>query len=101
MNRLFYCPQCKEEGVNLFTEKEWRNMRTVSHPRDGWGRPVTFYKCPKCGNVLAGSMDINGWEEKCWEYVKSVIKGYNESGTYYHEKLHEYCSKVMNEQIKR
>ena len=57
--RLFYCPECNKEEIT--NSELYKNEYTINNMRDGYGRPIRHYKC-ECGNYLAGSMDINGWE---------------------------------------
>ena len=93
--RLFYCPECGDIHVGL---NSLRGICFIGHPRDGYGRPISFFKCKKCGNVLAGSMDITGWsEESGTRYASMIIEGYNEGGTYYNNEFHEYCKKHLGE----
>lgn len=90
-DRYFYCPECGDNGYDIFDYKQFRVVKTGISMRGGWGRPITFYKCPKCGNVLAGSMDFRGWTESQEHYAKVIISGYNEGGTFYDEDFHNYC----------
>lgn len=80
--RLFYCPKCKKEEIR--TDDPYKNKHTINNMRDGYGRPITHYKCA-CGNYLAGSMDVNGWinDENAILYCKETIEGYNPGGCYY------------------
>lgn len=78
--RLFYCPACGKEEIR--SDDPYKTERTVLNLRDGYGRPITHYKC-ECGNYLAGSMDISGWEEHMIRYCKDTIRGYNKGGSYY------------------
>lgn len=80
--RLFYCPECNKEEIT--TNDLYKNEYSINNMRDGYGRPIRHYKC-ECGNYLAGSMDINGWEndENAILYCKETIKGYNRGGCYY------------------
>lgn len=80
--RLFYCPECNKEEIR--NDDPYKYEHTINNMRDGYGRPITHYKC-ECGNYLAGSMDINGWEEdkNAILYCKETIQGYNRGGCYY------------------
>lgn len=55
--RIFYCPQCGD--FKMEDNPPLRNKITYKNLRDGYGRPITHYKC-ECGNYLAGSMSISG-----------------------------------------
>lgn len=90
--RLFYCPKCgKEEIKNEYIKERDITYRNI---RDGYGRPITHYKC-ECGNLLAGSVDISGWEndEHPLIYIKHVIKDYNKDGAFYAEGFYEFVEK--------
>lgn len=78
--RLFYCPMCGKEEIR--SDDPYKNERTISNLRDGYGRPIIHYKC-ECGNYLAGSMDVSGWEDHMIQYCKETIRGYNKGGCYY------------------
>lgn len=78
--RLFYCPTCGKEQIR--NDDPYKNERTIVNIRDGYGRPISHYKC-ECGNYLAGSMDIFDWDEHMIQYCKDTIKGYNKDGCYY------------------
>lgn len=97
--RLFYCPKCGKEKI-----KDSRSPRdiTFANLRGGYGRPITHYKC-ECGNLLAGSMDVTGWEDdkNSIIYAKETIKGYNKGGCYYEDGLYERIEERYNEKIKR
>lgn len=93
-NRYFYCPECEDNGYDIFDYKQLRIAKTGVSMRGGWGRPITFYKCPKCENVLAGSMDFRGWNENQEHYAKIIISGYNVGGIYYDKEFHDYCKNV-------
>lgn len=88
--RLFYCPECGNEEI------ENRGLlskdKTLLNIRDGFGRPITHYKC-KCGNYLAGSMDITGKDDDFVGYCKHIIEGYNRGGIYYNDGLFEKAEK--------
>jgi hypothetical protein len=45
-------------------------------------------------------MDVSGWTEHGIDYASSVIKEYNEGGTYYYKDFHDYCSKILNREEK-
>lgn len=98
--RLFYCPECGKEEIKKGCPS--RNEVTFANIRDGFGRPITHYKC-ECGNLLAGSMDISGWEddEDLIFYAKDTIKGYNKNGCYYCDGLYEAVEERYKEKIKR
>jgi len=78
--RLFYCPECNKEQMR--NDDPYKNEKTIVNMRDGYGRPITHYKC-ECGNYLAGSIDVSGWEDHMIQYCKDTIKGYNKGGCYY------------------
>lgn len=78
--KLFYCPICGKEEIR--NDNPYKNERTITNIRDGYGRPISHYKC-ECGNYLAGSMDISGWDEHMIQYCKDIIRGYNKDGCYY------------------
>ena len=78
--RLFYCPICGKEQIR--NDDPYKDERTIINIRDGYGRSISHYKC-ECGNYLAGSMDITGWDEHMIQYCKDTIKGYNKGGCYY------------------
>lgn len=83
--RLYYCPKCGKEEISdqdLYT-KEY----TLLNIRDGFGRPIRHYKC-ECGNYLAGSMDVTGWDEDGIKYAMSIIKDYNLGGPYHEYELY-------------
>lgn len=97
--RLFYCPNCyKEEIKNGYPS---RNEITYKNIRDGYGRPIIHYKC-ECGNLLAGSIDIAGWEndESMIGYAKGIIEGYNKGGFYYINGLYEIIEEQYEDRIK-
>lgn len=78
--RIYYCPICGKEEVG--NDNLYDNEKTIVNIRDGYGRSITHYKC-ECGNYLAGSMSISGWDESMIAYCKDVIKGYNKGGCFY------------------
>lgn len=80
--RLFYCPKCKKEEIR--EDNPYKYEETIINMRDGWGRPIRHYKC-ECGNYLAGSMDVNGWEDDpdAILYCKGLIEDYNPGGCFY------------------
>lgn len=80
--KLFYCPVCYKEEVR--SDDPYKNEKTIVNVRDGYGRPITHYKC-ECGNYLAGSMNISDWkdDESLIGYAKGIIEGYNKGGCYY------------------
>ena len=103
--KLFYCPKCKKEEIR--NDNPYRHEETIANMRDGYGRPITHYKC-ECGNYLAGSMDVNGWEDNpdAILYCKETIEGYNPGGCFYENRvglngdkldMHERAKKVYEE----
>ena len=96
---LFYCPECGKEEIKNSCPA--RNEVTFTNIRDGYGRPITHYKC-KCGNLLAGSMNITEWEdnEDLIIYAKETIKGYNKGGCYYSDGLYELIEERYEERQK-
>lgn len=97
--RLFYCPKCGKLEI-----KSNRSPidSTFANIRDGYGRTITHYKC-ECGNLLAGSMDVTGFEDDnaFIIYAKETIKGYNKGGCYYCDGLYERVEEQYNKKIKR
>lgn len=91
--RLFYCPECGKEEIR--SDDPYINEHTISNIRDGYGRPIQHYKC-ECGNYLAGSMNIGGWEadENAIKYCKETIRGYNRGGCYYDGNMSFSCNKT-------
>lgn len=89
--RLFYCPKCGKEQISK--EDLYKGEYAVANIRDGYGRPIRHYKC-ECGNYLAGSMDVTGWEDDKGSilYAKDVIKGYNLGGCYYESNYPNECN---------
>lgn len=94
--KLFYCPECGKEEIK--NNNPSRSEVTFMNLRDGYGRPITHYKC-ECGNLLAGSMDVTGWEDDqgLIIYTKETIKGYNRGGCYYSDGLYERIEKRYKE----
>ena len=93
---LFYCPECgREEMKNDYPS---RKEVTYANIRDGYGRGIRHYKC-ECGNLLAGSINVYGWENDIGliDYSKHVIKGYNKGGRYYSDGLYEAVEKRYKE----
>lgn len=88
MKRLCYCPACGDSVIitNANEYEQYRQRRTLSNLRDGFGRPITHYKCG-CGNVLAGSMDVIGWDDEGVAYARAVIRSYNEGGTCFSQRM--------------
>ena len=80
MPRLFYCPECGKEQI--LNNNPYKTEKTIINIRYGYVRPITHYKC-ECGNSLAGSMDVTGWNKDGIEYAKKTIAGYNRGGCYY------------------
>ena len=80
--RIFYCPMCGKEEIR--NDNPYKNEKTIVNMRDGYGRPISHYKC-ECGNYLAGSMDVTDWvnDESMIGYAKGIIEGYNKGGCYY------------------
>ena len=97
--RLFYCPKCgKQEIKDEYIKKSDITYRNI---RDGFGRPITHYKC-ECGNLLAGSMDVTTENENndgFILYAKGVIEDYNKDGNYYEEGFYEFVEKRYNERM--
>lgn len=56
MPRLFYCPECGKEQI--LNNNPYEKEKTIINIRDGYGRPITHYKC-ECGNYFAGNMVRN------------------------------------------
>lgn len=82
MKRFYYCPSCgKEQIVTDPKVRPYHGEETILNIRDGYGRPITHYKC-ECGNYLAGSMDLSGFDDSAVGYAKSVIQGYQADGHY-------------------
>lgn len=82
MKRFYYCPSCgKEQIVTDQKVRPYRGEETILNIRDGYGRPITHYKC-ECGNYLAGSMDLSGFDDHGVDYAKDVIQGYQADGHY-------------------
>ena len=86
--RMFYCPVCHKEEIKK--DYPLRSSITFVNTRDGYGRPIVHYKC-ECGNLLAGSIDITGYENDNYllQYSKVLIEGYNKDGRYYTDGLYE------------
>lgn len=84
--RLFYCPKC--EMQQQLNHNPYRNKETINNMRDGYGRPIRHYLC-ECGNYLAGSIDITGWDNDGVSYAKELITDYNKGGAFYEEGLYE------------
>ena len=80
MPRLFYCPECGKQQI--LNDNPYIKEKTIINMRDGYGRPITHYKC-ECGNYLPGSIDVSGWGDDGIEYAKETIVGYNRGGCYY------------------
>ena len=97
---LFYCPECGKEEIKNVRQSEIET--TFVNIRDGYGRPITHYKC-ECGNILAGSINVSGWENDKFaiRYAKDTIKGYNKGGCYYNDELYKYAEKCYNDNLKR
>ena len=85
---LYYCPECGREEIKDSSPP--KDERTLLNIRDGYGRPITHYRC-ECGNYLAGSININGLtvNENSLDYYRELIKGYNRGGRYYEDGLYE------------
>lgn len=99
--RLFYCPECGYEEIKDNSLRENRlpsNEITLLNIRDGFGRPITHYRC-KCGNYLAGAMDITGKDDGFADYCKNIIKEYNKDGLFYGDDMLEKAEK--NWQLKQ
>lgn len=78
--RLFYCPECGK--AQILNNNPYKTEKTIINIRYGYVRPITHYKC-ECGNYLAGSMDVTGWNKDAIEYAKKTIAAYNRGGCYY------------------
>jgi ssDNA-binding Zn-finger/Zn-ribbon topoisomerase 1 len=85
---LFYCPQCNKEETKLPENAK----KTIINWRDGYGRIITHYCCPNCGNLLAGYVP-NIHDKEFKEYMKSIIKDYNIGGLYFDKGLLEAAQK--------
>jgi len=79
---LFYCPNCEKEDyeINIKTL-----IKTIINCRGGYGRIITHYVCPECGNLLAGY--IANVRKDDIDYYKSIIKDYNPGGLYFYDEL--------------
>ena len=97
MPYIHYCPKCNYEEIK--EKYPDRNKITFKNLRDGWGRPITHFKCD-CGNYLAGCMSITDTDDEFSQYAKEVICCYNEGGDFYVEGLHEGIKKNMKRKIK-
>lgn len=88
MKRLCYCPICGRSEIitNAGEYKRYLAEKTLSNLRDGYGRPIMHYKC-SCGNYLAGSMDVIGWDDEGIVYAKAVIRSYNEGGDCFSQRM--------------
>lgn len=91
---MVYCPAC-----GLFYENSNQipdgSKVTFSNCRDGWGIPITHFKC-RCGNEYAGMMRLRSDYvdvEGLVDYYKDVITGYNPGGIY----TNEYWESKTNE----
>lgn len=51
--------------------------------------------------MLAGSMDVTDWDECGIDYASSIIRGYNEGGTYYYKPFHDYCLEHLGSEEKK
>lgn len=103
MKRLCYCPACQQSKIITAAdelEPYWLE-KSLTNTRGGFGRPITHYKC-NCGNFLAGSMDVSGWDGDGIDYTKSIIREYNEGGRYFTTSmLNEAMSSYMTRRIDR
>lgn len=95
--RLFYCPKCEKQ--QLLNHNQYRNQETINNMRDGYGRPIRHYLC-ECGNYLAGSMDISGWDSGGASYAKNIIKEYNKNGIFYEDGLYEKAEQAYKSRHK-
>ena len=88
MKRLCYCPKCGRSEILTDASEfdRYKSEKTISNLRGGYGRPITHYKCI-CGNFLAGSMDVSEWDDDGIMYAKAVIRGYNEGGAYFEQRM--------------
>ena len=86
--KLYYCPNCGKEEIK--NDDLLRNEITLANIRDGYGRPITHYRC-NCGNYLAGSINIYGMEDDkgAIDYYKHIIKEYNKGGCFYEDGLYK------------
>lgn len=98
MKRLFYCPVCgKEQYQTNRSGQLYQNEATLSNLRGGYGRPIKHYKC-ECGNYLAGSMDLSGWEDQeSVEYAKDIIRGYSRGGVCYSDDIFDAAKKCYEQ----
>lgn len=67
----YYCPNCKYEDKIKDIPRG-----AVGNIRDGYGRPISHFECPKCHNLDAGAMSIQDDNEEEREYYRSVISMY-------------------------
>jgi len=72
-NMMFYCPKCKYEA---YIKRKDMPRGTAPNTRDGYGRPIFHYQCPKCENLDAGYIQINTDTEDEKEYSRHVIGMY-------------------------
>lgn len=72
MPYYFYCPNCGYEQSSI----KKLPKGGVSNIRDGYGRPIYHYECPKCGNLDAGAMQIEGDDDRWKSYCRVVIGSY-------------------------
>lgn len=88
VRRLYYCPACGQSEILTDSAEIKRRLakKTFTNIRDGYGRPISHYECD-CGNLLAGSMDLAGWDDDGVTYAKAVIREYNEGGGCFSEQL--------------
>lgn len=88
MKRLCYCPVCGDSKIiTKSNEYEWYfSRKTLGNLRGGYGRPIMHYKCA-CGNFLAGSIDVIGWDDEGIAYAQAVIRSYNEGGAYFSQRM--------------
>ena len=70
----FYCPKCGLEDTTSTALPEG----TILNVRDGFGRPIHHYECPKCHNLDAGYMRFGSMREtkETKAYFRSVISMY-------------------------
>jgi predicted RNA-binding Zn-ribbon protein involved in translation (DUF1610 family) len=91
---LFYCPKCGKENYDYKNEFE-SFIITCVNTRDGYGKFIVHYECPKCGNVLAGV--IKYLPSECVEYYKDIITQYNENGAYFDKNLLKFATENLKE----
>lgn len=75
---MFYCPRCgrfEEDLNNVYPlELDRRLYKRMTDYRGGRGKVITYYKCPDCDCLEAGSM-INTGDK---DYFKTIVTHYHE-----------------------